>query len=167
MIYNAPGIGITPSADVIERLADLSGVVGIKQGVLTPTIIDQIANRLSGRIRLFCASDLAFLGPMMAGFDGISSTNSCALPEVILAAFRAVEKGDATTARDLHKLWYPFRALAYGQPQTVKAAMKARGFDGGAVRLPLRDLGAAETANVAEVMRTLSADARTGIKLAA
>ena len=61
---------------MIERLTDIDGVVGMKQGELSPTAIDQIANRLGGRIRLFCASDLVFLGPMMAGFDGISSTNS-------------------------------------------------------------------------------------------
>ena len=32
---------------------------------------------------------------MMAGFDGLSSTNSCALPEVIRASYRAIEAGDA------------------------------------------------------------------------
>ncbi len=65
--------------------------------------------RLRGRLRLFCASDLAFLGPMMAGFDGVSTTNSGALPELIVNTFRAVERGDAATARDLHQLWYAYR----------------------------------------------------------
>ena len=169
LVYNAPGIGITLSPPLLERLAEIPGVAGLKQGDLTPTAIDQIANRLHGRLRLFCASDLAFLGPMMAGFDGISSTNSCALPELILAAYRAIERGDAATARDLHRLWYPFRALArrHGQPQTAKAAMNLRGFDGGFVRPPLLDLGRDETAEVAEVVRALSGDGRSGIRLAA
>jgi 4-hydroxy-tetrahydrodipicolinate synthase len=169
LIYNAPGIGITLSPALLDRLAEVDGVVGVKQGDLTPTAIDQIANRLGGRIRLFCASDLAFLGPMLAGFDGISSTNSGALPELILAAYRAVERGDGLTARDLHRLWYPFRALvrAYGQPQTTKAAMNIRGFDGGSVRPPLRDLDAAERARVAEVVNALAGDARAGIRRAA
>lgn len=117
VIYNAPGVGITLSAAMLEQLADIPGIVGLKQGDFNPTTIDQIANRLSGRLQLFCASDLAFLGPMMAGFDGVSSTNSGALPELILAAYRAVERGDAATARILHRLWYPLRALAraFGQ----------------------------------------------------
>ena len=85
LVYNAPGIGITLSPGVLERLADIHGVVGAKQGDLSPTAIDEIANRIGGRIKLFCASDLAFLGPMMCGFDGISSTNSCALPELFSA----------------------------------------------------------------------------------
>ncbi|MDB5518301.1 MAG: Dihydrodipicolinate synthetase [Tardiphaga sp.] len=165
LVYNAPGIGITLNPATLEQLADIPGVAGVKQGDLSPTAIDQIANRLGGRIRLFCASDLAFLGPMMAGFDGISSTNSCALPELILAAYRAVESGDGATARDLHRLWYPFRALArnFGQPQTTKAAMNVRGFKGGAVRLPLRDLGRPELDKVAEVIGSLSADSRAGL----
>jgi 4-hydroxy-tetrahydrodipicolinate synthase len=169
LIYNAPGIGITLSPGTLEQLSDIRGVVGVKQGDLSPTAIDQIANRIGGRIRLFCASDLAFLGPMMCGFDGTSSTNSSALPELILGAYRALEKGDAATARDLHRLWYPFRALAreFGQPQTAKAAMNLRGFDGGSVRLPLRDLEPAKIAAVAEVLRKLATDQRSRVGLAA
>ena len=68
VIYNAPGIGITLSPAVLERLADIPGIVGLKQGDLSPTAIDQIANTLSGRIRLFCASDLVFLRPAHGGF---------------------------------------------------------------------------------------------------
>lgn len=168
LVYNAPGIGITLQPDVLERLADIPDVVGVKQGDLSVAVIDRIANRLSGRIRLFCASDLAFLGPMMAGFDGISSTNSCALPELILATYRALEAGDAATARDLHRLWYPFRALArrHGQPQTTKAAMALRGFDGGHVRPPLRDLEAPAIAEVAEALKALAAEPRARVTLA-
>jgi len=169
LVYNAPGIGITLSPSTLEQLAVIPGVVGVKQGDLSPTAIDQIANRIGGRIRLFCASDLAFLGPMMCGFDGISSTNSCALPELILAAYRALEAGDAAAARDLHRLWYPFRALAreFGQPQTTKAAMNLRGFDGGSVRPPLRNLEAASIKDIAKVLRELAADRRSSIALAA
>lgn len=169
LIYNAPGIGITLSPSTIERLADIDGVVGLKQGDLTPTAIDQIANRVGGRLRLFCASDLAFLGPMTAGFDGISSTNSGALPELILASYRAIERGDAHAARDLHRLWYGFRAVArtHGQPQAVKAAMTLRGFTGGSVRPPLQDLGAKALDDVRAAMQALANEPRSGVRLVA
>jgi len=142
VIYNAPGVGITLSPQLIERLSDIEGIIGLKQGDLDPTTIDFLANRLSGKIKLFCASDLAFPGPMLAGFDGLSSTNSCALPELILATYRAMEAGDVRTATRLHRSWYPYRALArrFGQPQTVKAAMNHRGWNGGIVRRPLQPL---------------------------
>lgn len=165
LIYNAPGIGITLSPALLEEISDLDNIAGLKQGDLNPTAIDRIANRLGGKLRLFCASDLAFLGPMMAGFDGISSTNSGALPELILATYRAVEAGDAAAARDLHRLWYPLRALArsHGQPQTTKAVMNMRGFDGGAVRPPLREIDGAARAQVLDALKALASDSRSGI----
>jgi 4-hydroxy-tetrahydrodipicolinate synthase len=167
LVYNAPGIGITLSPSLLERLAEIPGVVGIKQGDLNPTAIDQIANRLRGKLRLFCASDLAFLGPMMAGFDGISTTNSGALPELILATYRALEQGDATQARDLHQLWFDYRTLArkHGQPQLVKAAMALRGFKGGTVRAPLKPISKAALQALTNVMQTLANDTRTGVTL--
>ncbi|WP_213990571.1 dihydrodipicolinate synthase family protein [Sodalis sp. dw_96] len=167
LVYNAPGIGITLAPPLLEQLADIPQVVGIKQGDLNPTVIDQLANRLSGRLRLFCASDLAFLGPMMCGFDGISSTNSGALPELILAAYRALERGDAHTARDLHRLWYGYRGLArrFGQPQLVKAAMNLRGFDGGHVRSPLIGVAEPVITQLKEELTRLAEDSRSGVVL--
>jgi 4-hydroxy-tetrahydrodipicolinate synthase len=127
---------------------------------LTPTTIDILANQLRGRIKLFCASDLAFLGPLTAGFDGLSSTNSSALPELILRSFRAIERGDALLAGDLHCLWYPLRELLrrFGQPQTTKAAMNARGFRGGSVRPPLQDLQAKQQQDVAKALSVIAAN---------
>jgi 4-hydroxy-tetrahydrodipicolinate synthase len=169
LIYNAPGIGITLSVPVIEQLAAIEGVVGLKQGDVTPTVIDRIANKLSGKVRLFCASDLVFGGPMMAGFDGISSTNSGALPELILATFRAIQKGDAKLAIELHRLWFPLRELArkHGQPQTTKAIMNLRGFKGGSVRQPLLDLEGSALEDVAVALGALASDPRSGIVLPA
>jgi dihydrodipicolinate synthase/N-acetylneuraminate lyase len=167
LVYNAPGVGVTLSPRLLERIADIPGVVGVKQGDLSPTAVDEIGNRLKGRLRLFCASDLAFLGPMALGFDGLSSTNSSALPELILAAYRAIAAGEAATSRELHRLWYPLRELArrFGQPQTTKTAMNLRGFDGGAVRRPLIDLDPAQRAAVAAAMSALASDPRTGVVL--
>ena len=162
VIYNAPGIGITLSSRLIERLAGIDGVAGLKQGDLGATTIDELANRLGGKIKMFCASDLAFLGPIMAGFDGLSSTNSCAFPELILATYRAIASGDANTAISLHRSWYKFRELArrHGQPQTVKAAMAHRGWGNGHVRQPLQRLTAAQAETVAAVTDEILAATR-------
>lgn len=169
LIYNAPGIGITLSVPVIEQLAAIEGVVGLKQGDLTPTVIDRIANKLGGKVRLFCASDLVFGGPMMAGFDGISSTNSGALPELILATFRAMQNGDAQLAVELHRLWFPLRELArkHGQPQTTKAIMNLRGFKGGSVRHPLQDLQGEALEQVSAALHALANDPRSLVELPA
>jgi 4-hydroxy-tetrahydrodipicolinate synthase len=159
VIYNAPRVAVTLAPSLLERLADIPGVVAVKQGDLSPNAVDDLANRIGGRINLFCASDLAFLGPVMAGFNGLSSTNSCAFPEIILHAFRALEVDQAKLAQSLHAAWHPFRVLArrYGQPQTTKAAMNARGFKGGRVRPPLTDLDAPACEEVARVVELVLA----------
>jgi dihydrodipicolinate synthase/N-acetylneuraminate lyase len=153
VIYNAPGIGILLSARLIERLSALDTVLALKQGDLNPTTIDEIANRVGGRIKLFCASDLAFLGPVSAGFDGLSSTNSCAFPELISTSFRAAQAGDLAAATRLHRSWFAFREQArmHGQPQTVKAAMRARGWGNGKVRAPLQSVSPADAREIERV----------------
>jgi hypothetical protein len=45
--------------------------------------------------------------------------------------------------------------------------MNLRGFDGGAVRLPLRNLEPAQIAAIAEVLRGLATDQRSRVRLAA
>ena len=45
--------------------------------------------------------------------------------------------------------------------------MNLRGFDGGSVRLPLRDLEPAQVAAVADVLRGLATDQRSSVRLAA
>lgn len=157
VIYNAPGIGITLSPALIEKISSVPGVVGMKQGDLTPAVIDVLVGRLRGRIKLLCASDLGFLGPMAAGFDGISSTNSCALPELILKSYRAIERGDAAAAGEAHRAWYPLREVIrrHGQPQTTKAMMNIRGFKGGSVRKPLLDLQGAALEEVEQALKAV------------
>jgi len=158
MIYNAPAIGITLSPPLICRLARIEGVVALKQGDLTPASVDMLAGRLYGKVRLLAASDLALLGPLALGFDGVSSTNSCALPELIQAIYRAITAGDVREAGRLQRLWYPLRELArrFGQPQTTKAIMDLRGWFGGPLRPPLQALNEAQRAEVQVVLDALN-----------
>lgn len=165
MVYNAPGIGITLSPGLIERLSTVEGCVALKQGDLNPTVVDRIAATVVGKIRVLAASDLVFLGPVAAGFDGTSSTNSCALPEIIHATYHAMKSGDAVRAGELHRMWYRIRALAreHGQPQTTKALMNLRGWQGGHVRLPLRDLEGDILAALKEELNALSSQPDSGV----
>ncbi len=157
MVYNAPGIGITLSPRFIEMICDIVGVVALKQGDLSPVVVDQLAATVCGRIKVLAASDLVFPGSIAAGFDGFSSTNSCALPELIHRSYDLLCRGDLQAAIDTHRAWYPYRVLAraYGQPQLVKAAMRLRRWSGGYVRRPLRELTELQTAELREVLDAL------------
>ena len=88
VIYNAPGVGITLPPALIERLSEIDGIVGLKQGELAPGAVDALVGRLGGRIRLFCASDLQMPGPSGRGLRWseqhqqlcASRTDPCQLP---------------------------------------------------------------------------------------
>lgn len=157
VIYNAPGVGITLSPGLIERLAEIPEIVGVKQGDLSPGVVDALLGRVGGRLRLFCASDLQMAGPVSLGFDGLSSTNAGALPELVLEAFRNFAGGAVGKAAAAQARWFGYREFARraGQPQTVKAAMALRGWRGGRVRPPLRDLDEAQGAELAAIMDSL------------
>ncbi len=169
MIYNAPGIGITLSPKLICRLADIDGIVALKQGDLNPTSVDILSGELHGKIRMLAASDLALLGPLALGFDGVSSTNSCALPELIHAIYHAIADGNAQEAGRLQRLWYPLRELVrkHGQPQTTKAIMTLRGWKGGHVRSPLLDLNDEQLAEVRGAFSALAEHGDASVSLAA
>jgi dihydrodipicolinate synthase/N-acetylneuraminate lyase len=170
MIYNAPGIGITLAPDLIDQLADIDGMIALKQGDLSPTAVDQLVGRLKGKLRLLAASDLAMLAPLLTGFDGVSSTNSCALPEIICGTYKALLGGDVAKATKLNQLWFPLRELCrkFGQPQTTKMVMALRGWDGGKVRPPLRDLEPAQRDELSRVLAQVAADtSEEYLKLAA
>ena len=169
LIYNMPETGHIISPQLLERLADIDGIVGVKQGDLTPAVVDRIAGRLLGKFRVMGASDLHFLGPLMTGFHGSTSTNSSALPELILKTFRALESGDAKTATRLHMKWYPLRQLMreIGQPQTTKAIMTLRGWRGGHARLPLPDLTADQVSRVRDALKALEVDEESEVAVAA
>jgi len=164
VIYNMPEIGLTISPELLEQLADIPNIIGVKQGDLTPSVIDRIAGRMLDKIRVLCASDLHLLGPLMRGFHGISSTNSSAFPEIILETFRSLQTGDANRARNLHAKWYPIRELIreFGQPQTTKAVMTCRGWFGGSVRTPLRDLTPEQLARLRESLAQIASDPDIG-----
>ncbi len=163
VIYNAPGVGITLTPSLIARIAEIPGVIGLKQGDLAPSAVDQLLGKVGGKIRLFCASDLQMPGPAAVGFDGLSSTNSGALPELIRDSYRAFTGGDARKGGELYRRWYEYRSFARhaGQPQTVKAAMRLRGWNGGHVRKPLLDLSETETAELSAIMERILQN-RTG-----
>jgi 4-hydroxy-tetrahydrodipicolinate synthase len=61
LVYNAPGIGITLSRRCWNGWQRSRTWSASNRAISTPAI-DQIANRLRGRLRLFCASDLASSG---------------------------------------------------------------------------------------------------------
>jgi 5-dehydro-4-deoxyglucarate dehydratase len=137
------------SAETLARLAgDCPNLIGFKDGTGD---IDTVR-----RVTLSMGDRLSYIGGMPthelfaqayrgAGMPTYSSAVFNFVPATALEFFNAFSSGDdATCERLLREFYYPFarirdRKAGYAV-SAIKAGVRLRGFDAGAVRTPLTDL---------------------------
>ncbi len=143
VLYNNPSIGLVMLPSLLDRLADLPHVVGLKQGATSLPEITATMELIGDRVAVMCGSDTAMLAGLAIGMPGVTSTNSSFIVAIIMETYRAMASGDDDRARASHQRWAPFRVFARraGQPAAAKAAMDLVGLRGGACRPPLAALG--------------------------
>lgn len=151
VIYNNPVFGVDLRPEDLAEITSLPGIVAVKQGTSSlGWLADSIAAiraRSPGRVRVLAASDLTAALGLLAGADGLTSTNSWAFPQAIRGIVAGAADGDWERARQIAAALQPYFAVArrLGQPRTVKAAMRLRGLPGtDAVRIPYQSLDASE-----------------------
>lgn len=148
VVYNNPVFGTDLTPTQLARIVTRSPYRAVKQGTrslrsLTRSI-PAVHEASEGRARVLAASDVTAVVALLAGVDGLTSTNSWAFPRAIVAIRRAAMAGDWERAQRISAALEPYFALAerLGQPRTVKAAMALRGLPGGGhVRPPYVALG--------------------------
>jgi 4-hydroxy-tetrahydrodipicolinate synthase len=167
VIYNNPVFGIDLSPGQLAELSKLPSVAAIKQGTkFLGGMVESIATvtRASeGRVKVLAASDMAASASLPAGVHGLTSTNSWVFPEVFHAMARASRTNDWGVMQQLARALEPYyRAVRrLGQPRTVKASMKLRGYAGtDAVRLPYVTLDDSEKAMLAQAVDESDASLR-------
>ncbi len=133
------------STDVLERLAALSGIVGVKEGSGDIAQMTAVIERI-GRERAdfsVLSGDDAMAFPLIAlGGDGLIATASNLVPERMISLVDAALAGELETARMRHFSLLPlFRALALEtNPGPIKEAMAMAGLPSGPLRPPLAPL---------------------------
>ncbi|MGH3395990.1 MAG: dihydrodipicolinate synthase family protein [Streptosporangiaceae bacterium] len=153
VVYNNPAFGMDlPPADLAE-ITSLPGIAAVKQGTASlPGLAESISAvhaRSGDEVRMLAASDLTGVLGLLAGADGLTSTNCWAFPGAFRSLVGSAAAGDWESARQVAAALDPYFAVVrrLGQPRTVKAAMQARGLPGTRnVRLPYRPLKAPECA---------------------
>jgi len=151
VIYNNPAFGRDLQPAELSEITSLPGVAAVKQGTVSlPGLAESISavhTRSGGQVRMLAASDLTGVLALLAGADGLTSTNSWAFPGAFRSIVAAAATGDWESARQVRTVLEPYVAVVrrLGQPRTVKAAMRLRGLPGtDAVRLPYRPLSGPE-----------------------
>ena len=157
LLYNNPNLTPGLGPELLARLAEIDGYVGIKQGAVTFRDHAELIALAGTRLRVFSGSDQSMVGSMALGAVGVSSTQSNFIPEIICATYAAMVRGDLVEARHQFGRWAEFRRFAAraGQPAAAKAAVELLGRRCGTVRPPLVPLTAEQRRDLAGILERM------------
>jgi N-acetylneuraminate lyase len=137
LAYNVPMAAL--GFDVIKRLADIEGVVGVKYTATTLFEVIRIKQEIRADFIVYSGADEMAMAGLSFGAEGIIGSFYNLMPEIFMALFKAVRVGDMAEARRLQEIGNAviFHALPRGGVHVIKRGMAWLGCDAGYVRSPL------------------------------
>jgi 4-hydroxy-tetrahydrodipicolinate synthase len=146
ILYNIPQVvdAYLPRR-VVEDLADIPNVVGLKDSSGNLTYTMEILEYAGDRINVLIGHDEVVLNALAGGASGMILASAQVYPEVWQAILRAVRRGDLETARTLQRRVQKLSRIfcRCGGGVAVKQALKMMGVDAGRPRSPLKSVGGA------------------------
>lgn len=146
ILYNIPQVvdAYLPRR-VVEDLADIPNVVGLKDSSGNLTYTMEILEYAGDRINVLIGHDEVVLNGLAGGATGVILASAQVYPEVWQAVLKAVRSGDLETARSLQRQVQKLSRIfcRYGGGVPVKQALKMMGIDAGRPRSPLKGVGGA------------------------
>lgn len=156
LLYNVPGRTVADmSNDTILRLAQVPGIVGVKDATGNfDRACDLIARAPQG-FALYSGDDMTCVSTIMMGFHGNISVTANVAPRLMHEMCVAAAAGEVAKAREIHfQLLGLHRDLfCEANPIPVKWAVQQLGMVAGGIRLPLTTLGEAGQAKVLAALR--------------
>ena len=156
LLYKVPGRTVADmSNDTILRLAEVPGIVGVKDATGNFDRACDLIARAPKDFALYSGDDMTCVSTIMMGFHGNISVTANVAPRLMHEMCVAAAAGDVARAREIH-----FRLLALhrdlfceANPIPVKWAVQRLGLMEGGIRLPLTTLGEAGQAKVLAALR--------------
>ena len=157
VLYNVPSrTGSALSRGVLERLADVENVVGIKEASGDVRFASGIIARFGERYEVYSGCDELNQAIMAIGGKGVVSVTANVFPEAVAALCSASLSGDTAAARAISDRLREVTDALFSEvnPIPVKAALASLGLCREEYRLPLCPMtGAKREAVVAAVKR--------------
>ncbi len=158
ILYNVPGrtcSDMTP--DIIEKLAQIPGVVGVKEATGDVSRVAELKKRCGDDFILLSGDDPTSREFMLAGGHGVISVTANIAPEQVKAMVDAAVKSDSETANKLDEQLAPLHDMLFieSNPIPVKWALALMGWCSANYRLPLTP---PEEANQAIIESVLEKD---------
>jgi 4-hydroxy-tetrahydrodipicolinate synthase len=159
MLYNIPGrTGQNLLPETVIRLAKLSNIVAIKEASGNLEQASQIRRETPPGFMMYSGDDALTMPLLAIGGAGVVSVASHLVGPQLQQMIQAFESGQPSAAIQLHLQLFPlFKALFLTtNPIPVKAALRLKGWQVGATRLPLDDASPELTQSLQSVMQDLS-----------
>ncbi|WP_290898653.1 4-hydroxy-tetrahydrodipicolinate synthase [Ferroglobus sp.] len=158
LVYNVPSrTGINTTPDVVEKLASIERVVGIKEASGNLKQVAEIIRRLGDKFIVLSGDDFMTLPILLLGGKGVISVAANVAPKLMKEMYEAFKSGNVEKARELHyKLMPLFDALFIDtNPIPVKKALELMGLPAGKPRMPLVELSEEKTEKLKKVLESL------------
>jgi 4-hydroxy-tetrahydrodipicolinate synthase len=156
LLYNVPGrTGADPANDTTLRLAQVSGVVGIKDATANIERGADLLKRVPQGFSVLSGDDATALALTLLGGQGVISVTANVAPRLMHEMIAAALAGDVVGARTIN-----FRLLALhrglfveANPIPVKWACQQMGLIEGGLRLPMTPLATGHHERVRAALR--------------
>lgn len=140
LLYNNPDRMVKGlSANVIDRLADIPNIVGVKESSGDMTLTAELIRRTRDRdFKVIAGRDILILSTLVYGGAGTVASSANVVPELVVDIYNKFKAGDMQGALESQFKLAPMR-MAYGLssfPVVTKDYMRLLGFDVGEAILP-------------------------------
>ena len=164
IMYNVPGrTGCNLLPETVARLYDMEeNIVGLKEATGNMAQASKTMYLTDGKLDLYSGEDGLVLPLLSIGAVGVISVWSNVAPAQVHNLCESFFKGDLATAQKIQKEALPLIDALFSEvnPIPVKKAMNLMGMNVGSLRAPLCEMGEANAAKMAEIMKAY------GLKLA-
>jgi 4-hydroxy-tetrahydrodipicolinate synthase len=140
LIYNNPDrMNVNISANLIEKLAGVKGIVGVKDSSGDLTLTAEYIRRTRGSgFKVMAGRDVMILGTLSYGGAGCVASTANVAPRIVVEIYEKFMAGDLAGAREAQFRLAPLR-LAFGLasfPSVIKDALNLLGLRVGNVIRP-------------------------------
>ena len=158
VVYNVPGrTGCNVTPPVLQRLAEIPGVVGVKEASGDLGQMCEICRAMPDGFSVLSGDDAFTLALMALGGTGVISVAANEAPAEMAALVDLAAAGDFAAARKAHERLLPLMQVNFveSNPIPVKAAMAALGLLEENYRLPMTPPSDASRQRIVETLQAL------------
>ncbi|MDD4886606.1 MAG: 4-hydroxy-tetrahydrodipicolinate synthase [Thiomonas sp.] len=158
VLYNVPGRTVADmSVDTALRLAQVPGIIGIKEATGNIDRAAQLIKRAPESFSIYSGDDPTAVALMLLGGHGNISVSANVAPRHMHDLCAAAMAGNAALASKLHFALIELNQMLFSDPNPIpaKEALRLMGRIGPGLRLPLTPLQAAHHAPLRAAMHAL------------